>query len=541
MRGSVRCISLLLAAALILGTALSLTACHGSVERPVFEVPTSFDESENIEIVFWAKNDTNKAQTAVYDSAVSGFEALYPNVKVTIRPYTNYGDIYNDVITNIATDTTPNVCITYPDHVATYLTGENVVVPLDSLMADKKWGLGGEELRFDGPDNGEIVEKFLRECVIDGTVYALPFMRSTEACYINRDYVEALGYEVPDVLTWDFIWEVSEAATEKDASGKYKLNGQKTLIPFIYKSTDNMMIQMLEQLGAGYSTGNGDILIFNEGTESVLMAVAEHSETRAFNTFASIGYPANYLNKGQCVFAIDSTAGATWMGPEAPLSDIHSSTVAEFETVVRPIPQFDTKNPRMISQGPSVCIFNKENPNEVLASWLFVQYLLTNEIQLAYSATEGYAPVTTKAQTSAEYLDYLSRSGEDNDMYYSIKLDATKILLENTENTFVTPVFNGSASLRSVAGELIETVAKDVRRGEVEEVDSEYLSEVFGELSALYKLDTINRDPGTMVSFGRLPAGSVALIAAAGSVWIILGAYHGTCALIKKKKERKSQ
>ena len=29
------------------------------------------------------------------------------------------------------------------------------------------------------------------------------------------------------------------------------------MIPFIYKSTDNMMIQMLRQQGAGYSTDAG--------------------------------------------------------------------------------------------------------------------------------------------------------------------------------------------------------------------------------------------------------------------------------------------
>ena len=51
-----------------------------------------------------------------------------------MRLYTDYGKIYNDVITNIPTDTTPNVCITYPDHIATYLTGANVVVPLDELI-----------------------------------------------------------------------------------------------------------------------------------------------------------------------------------------------------------------------------------------------------------------------------------------------------------------------------------------------------------------------------------------------------------------------
>ena len=71
---------------------------------------------------------------------------------------------------------------------------------------------------------------------------------------MNKTYVENLGYTLPDVLTWDFIWEVSEAATVQNADGTYVVNGQNVLIPFIYKSTDNMMIQMLKQKNAGYST-----------------------------------------------------------------------------------------------------------------------------------------------------------------------------------------------------------------------------------------------------------------------------------------------
>lgn len=56
---------------------------------------------------------------------------------MNLNLYTDYGKIYNDVITNISTNTTPNVCITYPDHIATYLTGQNTVVPLDDLFADE--------------------------------------------------------------------------------------------------------------------------------------------------------------------------------------------------------------------------------------------------------------------------------------------------------------------------------------------------------------------------------------------------------------------
>ena len=183
----------LLCLSLLLALCLLLTGCHGSQDTSEFVIPASFDTTRDYEITFWAKNDTNKTQTAVYEQAIQDFETLYPNIHVNMRLYTDYSRIYNDVVTNIATGTTPNVCITYPDHIATYLTGDNVVVPLDSLMGDARYGLGGSEVRFDGPKKDEIAPRFLEECVFSGSTYAMPFMRSSEAMYINRTYVEALG------------------------------------------------------------------------------------------------------------------------------------------------------------------------------------------------------------------------------------------------------------------------------------------------------------------------------------------------------------
>ena len=513
---------LLLFTLLVIGT-VSLTACHGSTGMEAFVLPETFDTTRNYEITFWAKNDTNKAQTLVYKQAITDFEALYPNIKVNLKLYTDYGRIYNDVITNIATNTTPNVCITYPDHIATYLSGNNVVVPLDELFADDKYGFNGNELLYDGPSMDEVIPQFLNECAFNNHHYAIPFMRSTEACYINKTYVEALGYTLPETLTWDFIWEVSEAATVKDADGNFSVNNQKVMIPFIYKSTDNMMIQMLKQQNAGYSTSDGDISIFNETTKDLLYTIAGHAKTGAFSTFKISSYPANFLNAGQCIFAIDSTAGATWMGTDAPLSDISDEALVKFETAVMPIPQFDPENPRMISQGPSVCVFNKTDSQEVLASWLFAQYLLTNDVQIGYSMTEGYVPVTSKAQNSEAYQDYLSRMGEDNNTYYDVKIKASKLLLDNVNNTFVTPVFNGSASLRDAAGQLIEEVTKSVRRKT--EVNEQYMEKLYDDISSLYHLNRIGPTFSAKADLGKLPTASVILLVTLVAVWLLIGAY----------------
>ena len=504
-----------------------LTGCHGSKGMDEFVIPEEFDTSREYEITFWAKNDTNKTQTDIYNKAIDDFETIYPNIKVNLRLYTDYGRIYNDVITNISTNTTPNVCITYPDHIATYLTGINLVVPLEELFDDMKYGLGGSEVKFDSPTTGEIIPQFLEECSFGGHYYALPYMRSTECCYVNKTYVEKLGYTLPDALTWDFVWEVSEAAMAKDAEGNYLVNGQKVMIPFIYKSTDNMMIQMLKQKDAGYSTSDGEILLFNDTTKEFLYTIAGHAKSGAFSTFKISSYPANFLNAGQCIFAVDSTAGATWMGMNAPLLDISADQLVEFETEVMTIPQFDTGNPQMISQGPSVCVFNKDDPQEVLASWLFTQYLLTNEVQIAYSETEGYVPVTSKARETAEYQDYLQRCGEDNSKYYDIKLKAAGILLNNTDKTFVTPVFNGSASLRDAAGQLIEETVKSIRRGQT--VDDAYMEKLYDNITSLKRLDNIegqNRMAGQgEADLGKLPGTAVALLAGLAVAWVLIILY----------------
>ena len=201
------------------------------------------------------------------------------------------------------------------------------------------------------------------------------------------------------------------------------------------------------------------------------------------------------------------------------------------------IPQFDPGHPQMISQGPSVCIFNKDDPQEVLASWLFTQYLLTNDVQIAYASTEGYVPVTSKAQSSDAYQDYLARSGEDNGEHYDVKIKASKLLLGNTQNTFVTPVYNGSASLRSAAGQMIEEVTKAVRRKKT--VDDAFMEKLFADMTSLYRLDqTAGQERTDMISagdLGPLPKASAALLAALACTWLLMGAYVLRLRIRKKK------
>ncbi|MBR6753972.1 MAG: hypothetical protein IKM05_08080 [Clostridia bacterium] len=94
-------------------------------------------------------------------------------------------------------------------------------------------------------------------------------------------------------------------------------------------------------------------------------------------------------------------------------------------------------------------------------------------------------PVTLKAQNSDVYQDYLGRRGENNTLYYSVKLDATRMLLDHIENTFCPPAFNGSADLRSAAGQMIEDTVKAGRRKKT--VDETFVQNLFATLQEKYR------------------------------------------------------
>ncbi len=225
------------------------------------------------------------------------------------------------------------------------------------------------------------------------------------------------------------------------------------------------------------------------------------------------------------------------MGSEAPLLDISEENLVDFETAVSPLPQFDPDHPQMISQGPSICVFNKRDPQEVLASWLFAQDLLTHEVQIAYAETEGYVPVTEKARQTPEYQQYLALKGADNEEHYRVKIEATELLMNNTENTFVTPVFNGSASLRDAAGQLIENVTKGVRRGQT--IDDAFMKKLYSDVTSLYRLDQLNNTTAEKTDLGPLPRTAVILLSTLATVWVCLGIVAGY-GWLKERREKDS-
>ena len=158
--------------------------------------------------------------------------------------------------------------------------------------------------------------------------------------------------------------------------------------------------------------------------------------------------------------SIGSSAGATYQRPAAVDGKY------PFEVGIASIPQVDPANPKVISQGPSVCIFKKANEQEMIASWLLVKFLTTNvEFQAEFSIASGYVPVLKSVGQNPVYAEHLAKA-DGGDFVSAL---SAKVCLEQASAYYTSPAFNGSSKARSEVGLLMTKCLAD-ESGDIDKV-----------------------------------------------------------------------
>ena len=223
-------------------------------------------------------------------------------------------------------------------------------------------------------------------------------------------------------------------------------------IPLGYDSEANWFITMCEQYNSPYTSATGDHYLFDNATNrEFIKRFRQWYQNGWMTTQTLLGSYTSGLftstNETVSYMSIGSSAGATYQRPAAGADGKYP-----FEVGIATIPQVSDANRKVISQGPSICIFNKDNPQEVVASWLFVKYLTTSvEFQAAFSMASGYVPVLKSVTDNEIYADFIAQA--DYGKY--ITALSTKVCLEQQDAYYTSPAFNGSSTARDEVGALL--------------------------------------------------------------------------------------
>lgn len=439
-------------ALLMLVSVAALSSCGNKKAIPNFDIPEGGYDGSEVTITFYHTMGSNLSD--VLNLYIEEFNKLYPNIHIQHEQVGSYDDVRDQIGTELSTHSEPNIAYCYPDHVAMYnLTG--AVATLDNLI-DSKLSVtradgSTEILGLTEEQKSDFIEAYYNEGrqFGDGLMYTMPFSKSTEVLYYNKTFFDANNLTLPK--TWDEL---------KDLCAKIKQIDPDS-IPLGYDSEGNWFITMCEQYGSPYTSAKGDNYLFNnEKNREFVKEFRDWYQNGYITTQTLLGSYTSSLftstNGTRSYMSIGSSAGATHQRPAADTDGNYP-----FEVGIATIPQVNAYKPKVISQGPSVCIFKKDNPQEVLASWLFIKYLTTNvSFQAEFSMASGYVPVLKSVAENPEYAKFIANA--DGGKYISAL--SAKVCLEQESAYYTSPAFNGSSKARSQVGTLLTkclTIDKD--------------------------------------------------------------------------------
>ena len=442
----------LLALLLALTMCLSMLTLVGCGRRQIADVDLSsgYDGSE-VTIMFYHTMSATNLQPVLED-AIARFNEMFPNIHVEHKQVGDYDAVRNQIRTELTVGGQPNIAYCYPDHVALYNVAK-AVVPLDDLIAStvevahadgtkEIMGLTQEQI-----DN--YIDGFYNEgrAFGDGKMYTMPFSKSTEVLYYNKTFFDANNLKVP--TTWEEMEEVCAWIKNKIPNAT----------PLGYDSEANWFITMCEQYGSPYTSAtkvDGSNYLFNNETNWGFVDKFANWYAKGWVTTKELsgGYTSDSFKKaegelGKSYMSIGSSAGAVHQAPAMANGEY------PFEVGIAPIPQVDANNPKVISQGPSVCIFQQENQQEVYASWLLVKFLTSDvEFQASFSEASGYVPAIENVNEDPYYKEFIDNA---NGNQSGIAALSAKVCLEQADAYYVSPAFKGSSTARDEVGLLMQT------------------------------------------------------------------------------------
>ena len=443
----------LMACTMAAGVAFT-SGCRKARVQPEFVMPEGgFDTETPIEINFYHTMGANLR--AVLERYIVKFQKLYPNITVVNETIGSYDDVRDQIQTEIIGGRQPNLAYCYPDHVALF-NQAGAVQSLNDFLPDGYYNdvtitrKDGTEvsLNLTTDEKNDFIKGYYDEGFKfdDGSkMYTLPFLKSTEVLYYNKTVFNELGLSEPK--TWDDLEHICEVLKEN----------YPNCVPFGYDSEANWFITMCEQLGTPYTSSSGEHFLFDTPENRAFVEKFKTWKSKGYFTTQSLlegKYTSTLFVKakdGGSFMSIGSSAGATNQRPASEEGKY------PFEVGITSIPQVNPEKPKVISQGPSVCIFKKSNPQEVLASWLFIKYLTTNpDFQAEFSDASGYVPVLNSVLENDIYKDYMQKAETNGTRY--IQYYSATVCMQQEKAYYTSPAFVGSSKARDMVGSLMASV-----------------------------------------------------------------------------------
>lgn len=333
-----------------------------------------------VEITFW------HAMTGEQEKALQGLTQDFmkdnKDIKVTLQNQSSYPDLQQKLTATMASPKNlPTMTQAYPGWLLDAIQSGKVV-DLTPYIENK-------ELKFDNYE--DVLESLRNETKIDGKTYGLPFNKSTEVLWYNKNLFKELNLKVP--TTYDELASTAKTIYEKkgipgagfDSLSTYYTTFLKTQGKDLDKNLD---VTGPESIKAGqyYLDGIKGGYFRTAGTDKFLSGPFANERVGMF---------------------IGSMAGEGF---------VKKGVGNKFEIGSAPYPSTTS-----IQQGTDLYVFSSASEEQKTAAYMYMKFLTTKNSQITWALKSGYMPIRKSAMDATEY------KGADS-LIAPILADATKNL-----------------------------------------------------------------------------------------------------------------
>ena len=187
----------LLAFVLVLMTLVSSTVLFALAEEP-------------LQLTMYFPVNVGGDAAKLIDQMTADFNAENPDVQVQAVYTGNYDDTVTAIQTAIQGGNAPDLFVSLATQRFT-MADTKMAMPLDDLIAADPEGQAFVDDFIDG---------FMLDSYVDGSIYSIPFQRSTMVMFYNKDAFEEVGLdpEAPPT-TWDEMVEYAQKLTNENRYG----------------------------------------------------------------------------------------------------------------------------------------------------------------------------------------------------------------------------------------------------------------------------------------------------------------------------------
>ncbi|WP_243028119.1 ABC transporter substrate-binding protein [Thermus albus] len=309
---------------------------------------------------------TGGAPKAALENLVVEFNRTQQGRCVRPVPQGGYRDLSTKIKAAFAAGKVPAMAQAYENNIALYLEAK-ALLPIESLG-----------VRLQG-----VNLPFLNAVRFGGVVYGVPFNKSIQVLYYNKDLLKKHGAKVPTTL--DEFVTTSKKLSQAEGGPVYWFQPDASTFAYFFFN-----------LGGNYLKNGKLILNSKEAVEALTLLQSGVKEGWA--KAITSGYINQNLGSGPYAFSVDTSAGYTYYRQGA-----------KFDLGVATLPGRTSSQPGFgLVQGTNLVVFRQAGKEEQAVAKDFLQFVLSPRTQAVFATATGYVPVTEAALKEPVYQTHVA-------------------------------------------------------------------------------------------------------------------------------------